>query len=160
MQPVLGFNYGARRYHLAIRAIVLASIAATVLSIISFLALYLAPEPIVRVFTNDEQLVTACVHVVKTVFIALPLVGFFNVGQMVFPSVGKVLETIIIALARPAVFMIPLVITLPRFFQLDGVWLSFPGSDVLSFLLVAAMLVPLIRQLRKSTPSPAGQQSV
>jgi putative MATE family efflux protein len=160
MQPVLGFNYGAKRYHLAIRAIVLASIAATVLSIITFLALYLAPEPIVRIFTSDEQLVTECVHVVKTVFFALPLVGFFNVGQMVFPSVGKALETVIIALARPAVFMIPLVITLPRFFQLDGVWLSFPGSDALSFLLVTAMLVPLIRRLRKSASGLAGQQTV
>jgi putative MATE family efflux protein len=160
MQPILGFNYGARRYHLAIRAIVLASIAATILSIISFLALYLAPEPIVRVFTSDEQLVATCVHVVKTVFIALPLVGFFSVGQMVFPSVGKAVESVIIALARPAVFMIPLVMTLPRFFQLDGVWLSFPGSDALSFLLVVVLLVPLIRHLKKSAPSLVGQRAV
>jgi putative MATE family efflux protein len=150
MQPVLGFNYGAKRYRLAIRAIVLASIAATIVSTIAFLVLYLAPEPIIRIFTSDEELVITCVHVTKTVFIALPLIGFFNVGQMVFPSVGKAMASFIIALARPVVFLIPLVIILPRFFQLDGVWLSFPGSDMLAALLVAVMLVPLIRRLKKS----------
>jgi putative MATE family efflux protein len=157
LQPVLGFNYGAKRYHLAIRAIFLASIAATILSIIAFLVLYLAPEPIMRVFTNDEQLVEAGVHVMKIAFVAMPLAGLFNVGQMVFPAVGQAIPSFIVALARPAAFMIPLVIVLPRFFQLDGVWLTFPSSDVLSFLLAFAMLVPLIRQLRKSERFLAGQ---
>jgi Na+-driven multidrug efflux pump len=160
MQPVLGYNYGARRYHLATRAILLASTAATILSIMAFLVLYLAPGPIIRVFTSDEQLIAAGVNVMKTVFIALPLAGLFNVGQMVFPSVGQAVASFVIALARPAAFMIPLVIVLPRFFQLNGVWLSFPGSDALSFLLVTAMLVPLIRRLKRSAPGVIGQQAV
>jgi putative MATE family efflux protein len=160
MQPVLGYNYGARRYHLATRAILLASTAATILSIMAFLVLYLVPGPIIRVFTSDELLIAEGVHVMKTVFLALPLAGLFNVGQMVFPAVGQAVASFVIALARPAAFMIPLVIVLPRFFQLDGVWLSFPGSDALSFLLVVAMLVPLIRRLRKSAPGLIGQQAV
>jgi putative MATE family efflux protein len=160
LQPILGFNYGAGRYRLAIRAILLAATAATVLSIIAFLVLYLAPGPIIRVFSSDEQLIVAGVHVMKIAFVALPLAGLFNVGQMVFPAVGQAVASFVVALARPAAFMIPLVTVLPRFFQLDGVWLTFPGSDTLSFLLAAAMLVPLIRQLRKSDRGLAGQRAV
>jgi putative MATE family efflux protein len=159
MQPALGYNYGARRYHLALRAILLASIAATVLSIALFLILYFFPGPIIRAFTNDAQLIQECVHVTKTVFVALPLVGLFNVGQLVFPSIGKAAQTFIVALARPVAFMTPLVIILPRFVELDGVWFSFPGSDALSFLLVCVLLIPLIRQFRKSAPGLVGQET-
>jgi Na+-driven multidrug efflux pump len=159
MQPVLGYNYGARRYHLALKAIVLASIAATVLSIVLFIVLYFFPGPIIRVFTGDARLIQECVHVTKTVFLALPLVGIFNVGQLVFPSIGKAFQTFLVALARPVVFMTPLVIILPRLFELDGVWFSFPGSDALSFLLVGALLIPLIRQFRKSSRVVVGQEA-
>jgi putative MATE family efflux protein len=159
MQPALGYNYGARRYHLALRTIILASIGATVLSIALFVILYFLPGPIIRVFTSDARLIQECAHVVKTVFLALPLVGLFTVGQLVFPSIGKTVPTFIVALARPVAFMTPLVLMLPRFFELDGVWFSFPGSDALSFLLVFVLLIPLIRQFRKSTPGVVGQEA-
>jgi Na+-driven multidrug efflux pump len=158
MQPVLGFNYGAKRYNFALRTILLATITASSLSIAAFLVLYFFPGPIIKVFTSDKQLIEACTHVTRIVFVALPLLGFFNVGQLTFPSIGKAVQSFIVAIARPAVFLLPSVIILPHFWQLDGVWISFPVSDTLTFLLAAALLIPLIRQLRKaaSIPNTAG----
>jgi putative MATE family efflux protein len=150
MQPILGFNYGAKRYHHVLKTFTLAAIAATALSTMLFLVLYLLPGPIIRVFTNDKQLIDECVHVMRLVFLALPVLGFFNVGQQVFPSIGKAVESFIVAIMRPVVFMLPSVLILPRFLDLNGVWLSFPTSDGMTFLLVVVLVIPLIRKLQKA----------
>jgi putative MATE family efflux protein len=150
MQPILGFNYGAKRYHLAIKVITLSSIMATIISVLSFTVIFLFPEPIAKAFTNDAQLINETAHVMKLSFLALPLLGFFGVGQMVFPSIGKVIQTLTVAIVRPAVFTIPLVLIMPQFLGLDGVWLAFPTSDALIFIVVVVLLIPVIRQFRKA----------
>jgi putative MATE family efflux protein len=150
MQPVLGFNYGAKRYHLALKAIIIPIVASMIFGMVAFLVLYFIPEPIIRIFTSDTQLVTASVFAARRVFLVLPLFGFFNVGSLVFPSIGKAMESFIIAVARPVLFLTPLVLILPRYWQLNGVWLAFPGSDVLTFLLTLALLIPLIRRFQKA----------
>jgi putative MATE family efflux protein len=165
MQPILGFNYGAKRYNHVLKTLTLATIAATTLSTVLFLVLYLLPGPIIRVFTNDKQLIDECVHVTRLVFLALPVLGFFNVGQQVFPSIGKAVESFIVAITRPVVFMLPSVLILPRFFNLDGVWLSFPTSDGLTFLLVVVLIIPLIRKFQKAaviknTETPESAQDI
>jgi len=150
MQPVLGFNYGAKRYHLALKAITIPAVASMIFGMVAFLVLYFIPEPIIKIFTTDTQLVAASVFAARRVFLVLPLFGFFNVGSLVFPSIGKAMESFIIAVARPVLFLTPLVLILPRYWQLNGVWLSFPGSDVLTFLLTVALLIPLIRRFQKA----------
>ena len=157
MQPILGFNYGAKRYHFALRTILLAAITATLLSFAAFLVFFFFPEPIISVFTNDKQLIDECVHVTRLVFMAMPLLGFFNVGQMTFPSIGKAVQTFIVAVVWPALFLLPLVIILPRFLKLDGVWLSFPASDTLTFLLVVILIIPLIRKFKKAAAEQQGK---
>jgi putative MATE family efflux protein len=155
MQPILGYNYGARRYHLVNKTIILASAIAIAVGIVGFFLLYFSPEPIFRIFTGDEQLIDKAAYIARQVFLVLPIFGFYNVGSMVFPSVGKALQTFIVAIARPVAFMIPLVLLLPRFFGERGVWFSFPGSDTLTFLLVLGLLIPLVRQFKKTGAEPA-----
>jgi putative MATE family efflux protein len=165
MQPILGYNYGARRYHLVNKTIILASAIAIGVGVVGFFVLYFFPEPIFRIFTSDEQLISKAAYIAKQVFLVLPVFGFYNVGQMVFPSVGKALQTFIVAIARPVAFMIPLLLVLPRYFGERGVWFSFPGSDLLTFILVLSLLIPLIRRFKKdaeTTPAsvpPLGQQA-
>jgi Na+-driven multidrug efflux pump len=155
VQPILGFNYGARRYHLVNKTIILASVIAITVGTVGFLVLYFFPEPIFRIFTSDERLISKAAYIAKFVFLVLPIFGFYNVGSMVFPSVGKALQTFIVAIARPVIFMIPLLLLLPRFFGENGVWFSFPGSDILTFVLVLALLVPMVRQFKKTAVESA-----
>jgi Na+-driven multidrug efflux pump len=150
MQPVLGYNYGAGRYHLALRSITLAVIAAILINILAFLLLYHFTDPIIGVFTSDIILIDESTHVARLIFLSMPLVGFFAVGSQAFLAIGKAVQSFIVAVARPALFLLPLVLILPRFLELDGVWLAFPASDVLSFLLLSVMLIPLLRQFKKA----------
>lgn len=154
MQPILGFNYGAGRYHLVVKTIINASVASFLLGVVAFLLVFFIPEPIIRIFTSDEELITKCAYIARLVFLILPFFGVFNVGSMVFPSVGKALQTFIVAIARPVAFMIPLLLTLPRLLGEDGVWYTFPASDGLTFFLVLSLLIPLIKNLKKQHAIP------
>jgi putative MATE family efflux protein len=150
LQPVLGFNYGARRFHLALKAIYIAAIVSTSLSMLAFLVLYFFPEPVFRIFTSDEPLIEMGVHASRLIFLSMPVMGGVMIGQMIFQSIGKALQAFIAAIVRPVVFLIPAVLLLARFWQLDGVFLAFPMSDVLTLLLVIVLLSPIINHFRRA----------
>jgi putative MATE family efflux protein len=148
LQPILGFNYGAKRYDKALQVTKLAIIAATTCSVIVFFVLYFAPEPFVRIFTNDTDLIALASYAAKRLFLVMPMVGFMMVGSLVFQSIGKAKQSFITAISRPVLFLIPLIFILPRFLQLDGVWWTFPIADALTVLLTLSLLIPQIRELR------------
>jgi len=149
LQPILGFNYGAKRYDKALQVIKIALGAATASSILVFLILYFAPEPFIRIFTTDSQLIAIASHAAKRIFLVMPMVGFMMVGSIVFQALGKATKSFLTAIARPVLFLVPLVFILPRLLQLDGVWWSFPIADFCTVLLTLFLLIPQIRELRQ-----------
>ena len=150
MQPILGFNYGARRYDRALRVIKIAVISATIYSIIAFFALYFAPELFIRVFTTDNELIVMAAHAARRFFLAQYLIGFIIVGSIMFQAIGKAPQAFVAAIARPALFLLPLVFILPNYWQLDGVWLAFPITDALTSILVLFLLIPQIKMFRRN----------
>jgi putative MATE family efflux protein len=148
LQPVLGFNIGAMRYDRGLKAIKLAVIAASLISICAFLILYFAPGPIIRIFTSDSELIAVSSSAAKHIFLALYMVGFMMVGSTIFQAIGKAIPSLVTSLARPIVLIL-LAVNMPRFWQLGGVWYSFPISDFLTALLTLLLLIPEIRRLQK-----------
>ena len=149
LQPILGFSYGAKRFDRALQVIKLSVIAATIFSIVSFLLIFFLRAPIMHIFTNDGSLVSAGSHAARLIFLAAYLLGFQMVGSVVFQALGKTMPTFVTATSRQLLFFLPLVFILPRFLQLDGVWLSFPIADALSFILTLALFIPQIRELQR-----------
>ncbi|OGO07606.1 MAG: hypothetical protein A2Y92_04265 [Chloroflexi bacterium RBG_13_57_8] len=156
VQPILGFNYGARRFGLALKALMIATIASTALSLVAFVVLYTVPGPIIKIFNTDPALVDAGIRVSRLVFWSLPIMGLVMVGATSFMSIGKAVQAFITAVARPVLFLIPAVIILPRLMGLNGVFLSFPASDVLTLLLTTVLIIPVINQFRKAGASQKG----
>jgi len=148
LQPILGFNYGAKRYDRALKAIKIAIAAATACCVIVFMVLYFAPEPFISIFTTDSELIALGSYAAKRIFLVLYLIGFMMVGSLVFQSIGKAVQSFITSISRAALFLIPLVFILPHFLQLDGVWLAFPIADALTFLLTLILLIPQIRKFK------------
>lgn len=153
LQPVLGFNYGAHRYDRALKAIKIAFIAATSMCTVVFAVLYFSPEPVIRIFSPDNELVSLSTYVAKRMFLFLYLIGFVMVASLVFQAIGKAVQSFITSIARSALFLIPLVLILPRFMEEEGVWLAFPLTDVLTFLLTLALFIPQVRELIKMNSS-------
>jgi len=158
LQPILGYNYGARRYGLALRSIKLSIGVSTAFTILGFIVLYSIPGPIIRIFTDDPALIDIGTHASRLVFLSLPFMGSMMVGQVIFQAIGKAMKSFIAAIVRPLVFLIPSVLILSRFWGLDGVFLSFPASDILTLILVVILALPVIREFRKQAAAKQEKQ--
>jgi Na+-driven multidrug efflux pump len=156
VQPILGFNYGARRFGLALKALKIATITSTALSLTAFAILYTIPGPIIKIFNTDPALVEAGIRASRLVFLSMPLMGLVMVGATSFMSIGKAVQAFITAVARPVLFLIPAVIVLPRLLGLNGVFLSFPTSDACTLVLTVALIIPVINQFRKADAEQKG----
>jgi len=149
LQPILGFSYGARRYDRGIEVIRRSAIIATVFSVAIFLFLFFFPGPIMRIFSTDAALVSQGTYAIKLVFLAFWLVGFHIVGSTIFQAIGKAVPTFILSTSRQILFLIPLIFILPRFFGINGIWLSFPIADTLSFMVTLVMVIPQMREFQR-----------
>ena len=84
----------------------------------------------------------------RHIFLVLYLMGLVFTGSMVFMAIGKAKEAFITSITQRALFLVPLVYILPPAMGIEGVWLSFPVSDGLSFILTLGLLIPIWRQFR------------
>lgn len=132
LQPILGYNYGARNYSRSKSSIMLAVKSATAVSVFMFLILFLFSRQAVSIFTTDPALIGMSVRALRIIMFMLPLLGVQIIGAGLFQAIGKALPALFLSLARQVILLIPLVLILPLFFQLLGVWISFPVSDLLS----------------------------
>jgi putative MATE family efflux protein len=150
VQPIIGFNYGAKRYTQVLKSFTLASFYSTVFSILAFIVVFFIPGPLIRIFTTDPALIESSIHVSKVMFWGMPIIGLVFLGSNAFQSTGKALAAFITAFTRPVLFMLPAVFILPYFLQLDGVYMAFPASDYLALILTAILIYPMIKQFRKA----------
>jgi len=153
LQPILGFSYGAKRIDRALHAIKLSIIVATIFAIISFLIVFFLPTPIMRLFTQDSELLAASSHAARLMFLTAYLIGFQMVGSVVFQALGKPLQTLITTTSRQILFLFPLLFILPKFWQLDGIWLSVPTADAMAFVLTLVLFIFQIRKLKRANYS-------
>jgi putative MATE family efflux protein len=147
VQPILGFNFGARQFHRIKQSLSLANKSAAAISIIGFAIFLFFPAPIFRFFTTDERLVAMGASATRWLILGLPLVGYQNIGTSLFQAIGKSKPAIFLAFTRQVLFLIPIVIIFSRLFGLMGVWLSFPATDVISFIVTYLMVARELRIL-------------
>lgn len=146
MQPIAGYNFGARLYPRVTEVTKLTMKLATGVAITGFLLCNLFPTWIIRMFTSDLELIKVSTFGLHIVFAAFPIVGFQMVATNFFLSIGQSKIAIFLSLTRQMLFLVPCLIILPMFFGTLGVWMSMPISDLIATLLTA---VVLIRQFKK-----------
>lgn len=149
LQPIAGYNYGARLYSRVRRIFVLTAICEVIVTTLCFLVSELIPGPAVALFTNDAELKELAVKGIRIMNSGFFVVGFGMVTSNFFQCLGMVKKSIFLSLSRQLLFLVPLVYTLPLFFNEKGVWISFPISDVVSSLVSAIMIVALFRKFSK-----------
>jgi putative MATE family efflux protein len=160
LQPILGFNYGARRFGLGLKGIYLAYGSSTVLCILTFALVYLFPGPLLRIFSSDTELVNTGIYAARLAFLAMPLMGLVMVSQMIFQAIGRATKSFTAAIVRPIVFLIPSVLLMSRLLKLDGVFLSLPTADTLTFLLMVLLMLPVINELRRAAAREGKNEAI
>ena len=147
LQPIVGYNYGAGHYHRLRRTYMLAVAASTIVTAGGAAFGLTFPREVGMAFTSDSALLDATERSLRLCLIVFPVVGFQVISTSLFQSIGKATKSIIVGLLRQVVFLIPLLIFLPREFGIDGVWLSFPISDFIATIVTAWLIIVQFRQL-------------
>lgn len=149
MQPIAGYNYGARKYSRVKEVYKKTVKYATLVALIGFVVSIAFPHAAVSVFTSDAELIELAAKGLVLINLMLPLVGFQMVTSNLFQCLGMINKSIILSMSRQLLFLLPLLYVMPMFLDAKGIWLSFPISDFLASMVTFIMLMGLLRKLRK-----------
>ena len=162
MQPIAGYNYGARQYS-RVREVFWKTVRlATVVTTLCFIIGMFFPRVAAGIFTHDEELLNQAARSMRLLTCFFPIVGFQMISTNFFLSLGMVQKSVILSLSRQIIFLLPLIYFLPLWMGSDGVWISFPISDILATILSAYILGRLFKKFSKlndgDDPSVLGSQ--
>ncbi len=149
LQPIAGYNYGARLYHRVKEVFILAAKWEVLVTALCCAISLFFPRAACSLFTNDPQLLDLSSRGLRLMNCGFALVGFGMASSNLFQSLGMVGRAIFLSLSRQLIFLLPLVYGLPLLFKEEGVWLSFPISDILNIIVSAILVAHLFRRFNK-----------
>lgn len=151
VQPIIGFNYGAKQFERVKKALKLAIIGATTIVTIGFLVTQIFPEKLIQVFIEDEQglaqILGVAIPGLRIYLSMLPIIGFQIISSNYFQATGKPKHAMVLSLSRQVLVLIPALLILPKIFGLTGVWLAGPVSDLTTSIITGFFLIRDLRQL-------------
>lgn len=147
LQPIIGYNYGARNYSRVIKALKMAIYAATLFSTLGFVVIQIFDKEIIMLFNDNPELVLLGSEAMRINLCMLPVIGFQIIGANYFQAVGKAGYAIVLSMSRQLILLIPLLLLLPMILGLNGVWLASPISDFSAALLTGLFLFWELRKL-------------
>lgn len=138
--PVAGYNYGAKNYLRVSESISVSIKWAAGLATIIFMIIVIFAESIVSVFTNDITIIEETPNALRIVFGASPIIAIQLIGAAYFQAAGKAIPALLLTLTKQGFFLIPLILILPNYYGIFGIWISFPIADVLATLVTGFFL--------------------
>ena len=149
--PIVGYNFGAKLKDRVNRIVRLSIGWASAFSIMIFIVLMVFASEIASLFTTNAVLIEGTTPVIRTVFLATPLLAVSLIISAYFQAIGRAFPALFLALTKQGIFLIPLVLILPLYFGIDGIWMSFPIADI------GAALVSFIYYKSTKTVYPDGK---
>ncbi|MDR2398761.1 MAG: MATE family efflux transporter, partial [Spirochaetaceae bacterium] len=151
VQPIIGYNYGAKQYDRVIKAYKLAVLWATIFVALGFVLIQGVPHFFIGIFRNEEgALMQMGIRSLRTCTLFLPFVGFQIITANCFQALGKPVPGTVLSLSRQILLFIPLVIILPRFFGVYGIFFAMPLADLGASILAALMIRRELKVLSSS----------
>lgn len=150
MQPIAGYNYGARQFARVTRVLKLTIVCATCVTTTGFLVGMFLPETVVSLFTTDTELKAIAVKGLRIVVTFFPIIGFQMVTTNFFQSIGMAGKAIFLSLSRQMLILLPCLLILPNFYGTAGVWYSIPVADFSASLIAGFMLGWQFKRFRRS----------
>lgn len=150
LQPIIGYNYGAGRFDRLKRAYWLAVAVSTLICTVGWAIGLGIPSVVARIFTTDQFLIDSTVVCLRHAMWAFIVVGFQVISTCFFQSIGAPARAMILSLARQVIFLIPLMLWLSDAYGVEGVWLSFPISDLCATVVTFLLIIPAFRQIDKA----------
>lgn len=149
MQPIAGYNYGAQQYGRMMRVVKLSIITAICIMLTGWTLAMFAPYYCARMFTKDPELIKGSIKAIQIIMMMYPFIGCQMVITNFFQCIGKVKISIFLSLSRQLLFLLPLLVLLPNFYGINGVWASMPTSDLISVIVAISIMTVYLRQFKK-----------
>lgn len=157
MQPIAGYNFGARRYDRVLGVLSKALIFGSVITLTGFVIGVFFPTPFVSVFAKDSpQLIKLSAHALSCMVMMFPIVGIQIVSTAFFQSIGYAPKSIFLSLTRQLIFLVPTIFILPHLYAdpLEGLWHAAPVADGLASVLAITLLVLQVKKFKKQMQAP------
>lgn len=149
LQPILGYNYGAKNYARVRRTWQAGVLLASAITVVGSIVVLSFPAAIIRMFSTDPVVLEIGIFAVRTYLLILPFLGFQIISTIYFQSIGHATTAMFASLMRQVIFLIPLYWFLPRMWGLSGVWMASPIADALAVLVTATLMLRELRRLRQ-----------
>lgn len=148
-QPIIGFNYGAKNYDRVIETYKLTVTITTAIALISFLIFQIFPRQVVAIFGDGSELYFSFAERYMRIYMALMIVnGVQPVSGTFFTSIGKAFKGAFIAMTRQLLFLLPLIIILPRIFGIEGVMFAGPIADGIALVVTVILISIEIKKIK------------
>lgn len=138
--PIAAFNYGAKNYDRVYDVVIRAIIFSTFLASAVFTLIFIFSEDIVKVFTDDLEILNQTPFALRWVFAATPIIGIQFIGAAYFQAIGKALPALLLTLTRQGFFFIPLLFILSNKIGVIGVWIAFPLGELIATIVTGYFL--------------------
>ena len=148
MQPIAGYNYGAKKFDRMMRCLNLSILSATAILTLGWSLAMLFPEVMARIFTKDASQIVLAARGIRINMLVFPLIAFQAVITNFFQCIGRVKISIFLSLSRQLLFLLPLAFGLPLLWGLDGVWFSLPVSDTIAAVITAFIMWHYMRKIK------------
>ena len=149
MQPIAGYNYGAQQYGRMMRVVKSSIITAICIMLTGWALAMFAPYYCARMFTKDPELIKGSIKAIQIIMMMYPFIGCQMVITNFFQCIGKVKISIFLSLSRQLLFLLPLLVLLPNFYGINGVWASMPTSDLISVIVAISIMTVYLRRFKK-----------
>lgn len=146
LQPIIGYNYGAKKMQRVKQALRLGIICGVTITSSGFLICELFPHAVSAMFTDSNELINMAASGLRITIMLFPFVGCQIVISNFFQSIGKVKVSIFLSLSRQLVYLLPFLVILPHKYGVSGVWASMPMSDFFAFFTAVACLAVYLRR--------------
>jgi len=150
VQPIIGFNYGARKFKRVKRALQRGILFATGVCVTGYIVIMLFPAQFVSIFSsNNQELIDIASTGLRTFLFLLPIIGFQIVSTSYFQATGKPAMAMFLSLSRQVILLLPILLILPHYIGVRGVWLSAPLADIGSVILTTIFILREMKKLNK-----------
>lgn len=153
MQPIAGYNFGAKRYDRVMSVLKRALCVGTIITMAGFVIGMFFPTPFVTLFAKDSpELVKTASHALTCMIMMFPIVGIQIVSTAFFQSIGYAVKSIFLSLTRQLIFLVPAILILPHIYAdpLEGLWHAAPVADAMASILAISLLVLQIKKFKKN----------
>jgi Na+-driven multidrug efflux pump len=149
VQPILGYNYGAKKYDRVLHTFKWAMISVTIMALIGWAVMMLWAEGLSSIFGADPEYLSIYARSMRIYNVTMPLVPISMLGSNLFQAIGKPRPAIMLSLTRQIFALLPAVLILPLIFGVDGVVGAMPVADIVSGIVGTIMVARELRGIAR-----------